>query len=176
MNINPQIEKLLSEHLIPRDEALSYLLGVYFNLKNAMKLYPTEVMNKVNYLKIFEINAFTDKIQWIIPLFSDWDTKDDFIEQYRNLFKAVDVTKAGDRPTIIKKMKRFMEEYPQYTKEQILEATRAYIDDYLMNNTSLQFLQNAKYFIKKERNPAGSKLLEWLEIMKEQKDRFSDDY
>jgi len=162
MIINPKIYEVVDNN----DEAILYLLAVYHNLKT--DLFRGNLPTYVNSLGIFEVDVTADEYNWNIPLYASIELGKDFIEEYRDMFKALDPTKAGDRPTIVKKFRKFFKEYPQYTEEDVLKATRMYLEDFMYQGTDPMYLQNANYFIKKERNPAGSKLLVWLEILKEQ--------
>ncbi len=165
MEINNKILQIIKEENIP-EEGILYLMSVYFNLTETT--FDDVTTNKVNNLKFFDRDLVKDKINWNVPLFGDSTTKD-FIETYRDLFYNVDKTSAGDRPTVIKKFKKFYTEYPQYSHKQILKATELYLD-YCVEKG--EYIQKAHYFIKKERNPEGSKLLSWLEILdKETKTR-----
>ena len=68
---------------------------------------------------------------------------DEFIEEYRKLWKGLKVGSLGSYKTCYDKMKRWMSENPNYSKEDILKAARIYIkslDNY-------QYLQQADYFI-----------------------------
>jgi len=165
MTINNSIISIFNNENID-DDGILYLLSVYFGLDFK---FNNLLMTKINNLKIFERDYTTDNIIWNISLFGETITND-FVETFRKLFRNVDKTKAGDRQTVINKFKKFRANYPEYTDEDILEATKLYIDDYVSNNETTYYLQKAQYFIKKEKNPAGSRLLEYLEILKEEKE------
>ena len=65
---------------------------------------------------------------------------DEFIEEYRNLWKGLKVGSLGSYKTCYDKMKRWMSENPNYSKDDILKAARIYIkslDNY-------QYLQQAE--------------------------------
>lgn len=85
---------------------------------------------------------------------------DQWIGDYRNLFKGIKIGSMGDPNACLKKMKLFLKVNPKYTKEQIFEATKAYI-----KNTEPRYTMQADYFISKTGNDkiATSKLLSWLE-------------
>jgi len=163
MEINKEIIRILSEEDI-LDEGLLYLLSVYHNIKYD---FNEIIVNKVNNLNFFEKNYDTNEIIWNINLYGDNITQD-FIEQYRSLFIQIDTSLRGDRKTIIKKFKKFFLEYPQYSKQDILDAAKLYLEDCLYKGYHIKYIQNANYFIEKQRNPTGSKLLTYLEILKEE--------
>ena len=85
---------------------------------------------------------------------------DEFIEEYRNLWKGLKVGSLGSYKTCYDKMKRWMSENPNYSKEDILKAARIYIkslDNY-------QYLQQADYFIfKKDGKDENSRLSAFIE-------------
>ena len=166
MEINKRIYELIDREGLG-EEGILYLCAVYFHLDTS--IFKDITKTKINSLKIFDKDYKTGKITWNIPLFGDFHPTGDFIEQYRDLFRQVDRTKVGDRPTVIKKFKEFNKKYPQYTNQDILEATKLYLEEYVASNATTHYLQKATYFIMKERNPKGSRLLEYLEILDEEK-------
>ena len=84
-------------------------------------------------------------------LFSIKDTKlvdDAFFKEYRNLFKETNKPGAmGDPNAVREKLEKFMVKNPQYSKAQILEATKRYIST---QAPAYRFLQQADYFIYKQ--------------------------
>ena len=85
---------------------------------------------------------------------------DEFIEEYRKLWKGLKVGSLGSYKTCYDKMKRWMSENPNYSKEDILKAARIYIkslDNY-------QYLQQADYFIfKKDGKDENSRLSAFID-------------
>ena len=71
---------------------------------------------------------------------------DEFIEEYRNLWKGLKVGSMGSPGACKEKMLRWMGENPNYSKEDILKAAKIYINS--LNN--YQYLQAAHYFIYKK--------------------------
>ena len=71
---------------------------------------------------------------------------DEFIEEYRNLWKGLKVGSMGSPMACKEKMLRWMGENPNYSKEDILKAAKIYINS--LNN--YQYLQAAHYFIYKK--------------------------
>ena len=85
---------------------------------------------------------------------------DQFIEEYRNLWKGLKVGSMGSPMACKEKMLRWMGENPQYSKEDILKAARIYIKS--VNN--YQYLQAAHYFIyKKDGKEEDSRLSAFIE-------------
>jgi len=85
---------------------------------------------------------------------------DEFIEEYRNLWKGLKVGSMGSPMACKEKMLRWMGENPQYSKEDILKAAKIYINS--LNN--YQYLQAAHYFIyKKDGKEEDSRLSAFIE-------------
>ena len=85
---------------------------------------------------------------------------DEFIEEYRNLWKGLKVGSLGSYRTCYDKMKRWMSENPNYSKEDILKAARIYINS--LGN--YQYLQQADYFIfKKDGKDENSRLSAFID-------------
>lgn len=90
----------------------------------------------------------------------------DWIEEYRNLFpKGVQsggYLVRGDKKGCIKKMKEFINKYPEYAdKELILKATEHYIDS--RSKDGYTYLKLAHYFIDKD---GVSLLASYCELVK----------
>jgi len=85
---------------------------------------------------------------------------DEFIEEYRKLWKGLKPGSMGSENACKEKMIRWMGENPNYTKEDILKAARIYINS--LNN--YQYLQAAHYFIyKKDGKEEDSRLSAFIE-------------
>ena len=85
---------------------------------------------------------------------------DEFIEEYRNLWKGLKSGAMGSPNACKEKMLRWMGENPNYTKEDILKAAKIYINS--LNN--YQYLQAAHYFIyKKDGKEEDSRLSAFIE-------------
>ena len=85
---------------------------------------------------------------------------DEFIEEYRKLWKGLKPGSMGSENACKEKMLRWMGENPNYTKEDILKAARIYINS--LNN--YQYLQAAHYFIyKKDGKEEDSRLSAFVE-------------
>ena len=85
---------------------------------------------------------------------------DEFIEEYRNLWKGLKPGSMGSENACKEKMLRWMGENPNYSKEDILKAAKIYINS--LNN--YQYLQAAHYFIyKKDGKEEDSRLSAFVE-------------
>jgi len=85
---------------------------------------------------------------------------DDFIKEFRLLWKGKKPGSMGSEKAVRDKMYRWMQENPSYSKEDILKAAKLYLDD-LNNNV---YLQQADYFIyKKDVNGESSRLSAFID-------------
>jgi len=85
---------------------------------------------------------------------------DEFIEEYRNLWKGLKLGSMGSPSACKEKMIRWRQENPNYSKEDILKAAKIYINS--LNN--YQYLQAAHYFIyKKDGKEEDSRLSAFIE-------------
>ena len=85
---------------------------------------------------------------------------DEFIEEYRKLWKGLKLGSMGSPGACKEKMLRWMGENPNYNKEDILKAAKIYINS--LNN--YQYLQAAHYFIyKKDGKEEDSRLSAFIE-------------
>ena len=85
---------------------------------------------------------------------------DEFIEEYRKLWKGLKPGSMGSENACKEKMLRWMGENPNYSKEDILKAAKIYINS--LNN--YQYLQAAHYFIyKKDGKEEDSRLSAFIE-------------
>ena len=107
------------------------------------------------------------------------ESKDDienWIEEYRDLFKNTGPGKTADVKTLIKKMKWFYKEYPELAnKSLILNATERYISAESLS--SYRYLQRADYFISKEDSSKikVSRLASYCQDILDEDNLFKDD-
>jgi hypothetical protein len=163
--INENIIKTLTSNAIG-DEGIIYLLSIYFNLD--VKCIPQKIQTKVNLLKIVErdYDAASFSVKWNEPLFegesptqSHWD----WVEDWRKLFKRVNPERDGTKKYCITRMKKFFSKFPNYRKEDVMIATRAYLGSV----ASPQYCKKAHKFIFEGSGVNEySLLLEWCERMK----------
>lgn len=154
MNFNINSEILISNSLTP-DEFV-YLYKKYINNYDDMLLRVNIDELKMNdYLD--SQNNLTEKSKSLfIPDITSW------IVEYRELFPNIRLpgrNPRGDLNSCIKKMKEFTKKHPQYSKEDILNCTKKYIKNNLIDN--YKYLKSSHYFIEKE---GISTLLSQLEL------------
>lgn len=99
------------------------------------------------------------------------DISDNWIKQYRTLFKKTGKVGAmGDPNSVKKKLEKFKIDYPEYNEDTILKATEKYINS--ESESNYKYLQRADYFISKENSSkeSESRLLIFCEEVLEEKD------
>jgi hypothetical protein len=132
-------------------------------VKNVYKFDPRDLENK-DFIKIINnentINSFSLKSK-ATKLF---DVKtisiESWIDEYINLFpkgiKSNNIYIHSNKPDCIVKMSKFFKKYKDITKEQVLEATKAYLERKKGDN--FLYTQCSAYFI--ERNNLSTLLTE----------------
>jgi hypothetical protein len=148
---------------------------------------PDEVVKQVNITKIVTRDYGTLKrpgIIWAIPLFSDTpvdttSTPWDWVEKYRGMFSALKPEARGDKAGTLKKMQNFFSQFPDVRVDEIFAATEMYLNTFKTNQQSVQYLQQADYFISKiNKGEKSSRLSTFIELTRElkaQKDVLSSD-
>jgi len=90
-----------------------------------------------------------------------------WFDSWRNLFPEGSNTAGyryrGNRLEGLKKMTKFAELYPEFTKEEIFQATKNYVDKFAIRGYN--YMQQAHYFI--EKKDSGSTLASECEGLKE---------
>ena len=172
MKINPEIEKLLTEHNINHTEGMLVLFCLYHNLPMTgdVERFLYDTMMQINVVKIVERNyGPNNKIVWNVPLYVDGDMKVEsqwswVTNEYRPLFRNVAKERGGSPSGCIKRMKAFFASHPEVRKQDVLAAAKAYIDS--IDNP--KYMQSADYFISKGRGAdTTSRLEQYLEMVKE---------
>lgn len=119
--------------------------------------FKLESLEKFDYVKITNQNLFNEGFSIALrakgkELFKQENhdsfmSVEEWIDEWRLLFKGKKKGAMGDKKACIKKMNKFMKENPSIDKDLIYKATNMYIEDQAPNYTYLQY---ADYFISKE--------------------------
>lgn len=158
MNFNNKIIEIFKEYKIFPDDGLGYLLSLYYGCNPTY--IPDIIKQKINLTKIVEFKDCS--IQWNIPLFEGQETKFDWVSsEYIKLFKDFNPSIPPHTKECISRMKKFFAENPDVRKDDIIGATRLYINS-LSNPT---YLRRPHYFINKGKGlDKISDLMSWLEV------------
>jgi hypothetical protein len=77
---------------------------------------------------------------------------DNKLEEFITLFSSKNLGVSGKRTpkiTVVKKLIKFFEDYPMYTMDNIINATKMYIEDHKKNG-SIKYIRECGYFISKK--------------------------
>lgn len=162
MKINPQIRTVLTQFNIPVDDAIAYLLSIYFNCRPSYT--PALLVQRLNVTNILGINENREVI-WHIPLFEESNLeKWDWVKEWNLTFKALNpARKASDRDVLIR-MKAFFADNPDVRKDEVIEATKFYFNSL----SSADYLISSHYFISKGvGRDRVSALYDWVEKYRE---------
>jgi hypothetical protein len=166
MTINEKLAFYLDEKGVDVDTALLYLLGIHFDLDTS-KL-PELTKKQVNVLNIVDKNLETKEIIWEIPLFTDQETKWEWVTEYRQLFRDIRQDAGGSLKDCIFKMQRYFAENPEIRREEIMEAAKLYIHNFKHGTENPKYMQRADYFIYKGKGlERTSRLEQYIEIYME---------
>lgn len=167
VTINPDILLALKEYSINKDEAVLYLLGIYFNLDT--QYISEKTKTQVNALKIVEReykdNSTTlHKITWKAPLFAE-ERSEAFawIGDWMEGFAKINPERKGTKSSVDARMKRFFAEHPEVRIQDVFAATQAYFKTV----TEPQYLKSSHKFIMDGAGFSRVSMLEqWLETIK----------
>lgn len=103
----------------------------------------------------------TSKSSKKVDLEKDIEWIEEFMQKFAN--KNVGVSgKSSNKKAVVKKMNQYLIDY-DFSKEEIITATEAYIDN-LKNTNSIRFIQESHYFISKVvEGVQTSNLAKWCE-------------
>lgn len=88
------------------------------------------------------------------------DGLDEFVKEYRNLWKGLKIGSMGSHNACFDKLSRWFSENSSYTKNDVLNAAKLYINS--LDN--YQYLQQADYFIyKKDLHGESSRLSNFID-------------
>jgi len=170
LRINPEIEERLEDFEIPVKDGVNYLLGVYFD--SIASTFPVKLKKQVGITKIF--TGSQKNLEWKIPLFISEEDEDRnwILDEYRQMFKDIRKDRAGPKKSVEKRMLLFMSNNPTVTGEDILLATK----NYLQSLSDSKYLTSAHYFISKGSGTNKVSLLEqWLEETIEEESYYDED-
>lgn len=142
MVLNKEVISILKENKIDKSDGLLCLLGIYYGLE-VERTCSEETIKAINLTKIVEKDYNNGgQIKWNIPLFEGQQTEWDWTKEWNNKWNINRDRKASN-PDVLKRMKEFFKQYPQYRVEDVMRAT----DMYIMSLSSPQYLKNSAAFI-----------------------------
>lgn len=154
MEINQEIKlRLNKSNIANKTSGLVYLIAVYHKLHNAT-CFSEKLKAEVASLGIF-INGQSG-VEWKIPLFKGQEANFEWVKDFREKFKAVNKSRAGDLKACVSRMKEFFAANPHVRVEHVMKAT----DNYLASVNDPNYLCTSHYFIVKGKGLDRTSLLE----------------
>lgn len=162
MKINPQIASVLNQYNIPIDDAIAYLLSIYFNCRPSYT--PPLLVQRINVTNILGIDS-NREVVWHIPLFiGENQEKWDWVKEWNEEFKKINSKRKGSDKDCITRMKAFFADNPDVRKEEVISATKMYF----ASLSNAEYLTSSHYFISKGvGRDRTSALLTWIEKYRE---------
>lgn len=173
MNLNSELKDIFKEYQIDDAYGILCLLSVYHNIKlhDDLERILQPTLMQINVAKIIEKYYKTDEITWNYSLYESEEIDKEWgwvNTEYRLLFKTVSPVKAGSASGCVKKMKDFFRKHPAVRKQDVIEATKLYIQTV----DDPTYLQQADYFIIKNsdvKSSFSSRLEQFLELINDKK-------
>lgn len=167
VSINSDILLALRQYQVNKDEAILYLLGIYFNLDT--QYISEKTRTQVNALKIVEReyrdNSNTlSRIVWKVPLFSE-EKNEAFawVTDWMEGFGKINPSRKGTKSSVDARMKKFFAEHPEVRVPDVFAAAQAYFKTV----TDPQYLKSSHKFIMDGSGFSKVSMLEqYLEIIK----------
>lgn len=163
MIINPQIEAILEEFGIPREDGLAYLISIYYDVRPSYT--PPILIQKINVTNILTLDE-DRQLSWRFPLFIGEEVDDKrwlWVVEWMDLFGKTNPLRRGTKSSVIRYMKVFFSENPEVRKEDVINATKLY----LKNLESPTYLKKSHKFIYEGAGKYRVSLLEeWIEKYK----------
>lgn len=171
MEINPKIIEILNKHRINIDEGILYLMCIYFKLDSDLISDQIKVPVKASEIIDFEEQGYTFKI----PLFTKdkVETAWEWVNtEYLPLFAPFG--KAKNKREALLQMKKLFSENPEIRKEDVLGATKMYLDHCVATYLNPKYVRLPHYFISKDKGANRTQdILDWIDNFKESQDKVS---
>lgn len=164
--INEEIKEALREFNINNDDAICYLLALYFGYQPVF--LPDILKQKLNLTGIYE--RTNTGLKWHISLFSGGETAFDWVRDYVRVFTEANPKKVAKVTDSTRRMKALFSKYPDIRKEEVMGAAKLYV-----RNTDVNYLRDPHYFIEKGRGAEKTNdILDWIEKYRELQNRGSN--
>ena len=164
LEINEEVKSILKAKGISLTEGIPFLLSTYY------EYFPSYFPDKLK-RKIYSTNIFTfeyevgesPKLVWKVPLFKGQAVDHfDWITQFMDMFGKINPDRRGARSYVVDRMKKLFAKYPDIRKDEVLDATRHYL------NT----VENPIYVLKSHKfisNTQGTPLLDTIMELRDKK-------
>lgn len=162
MEINPRIEDKLEGKVSNFDACILTMLAIHFNLKSAIHISEKmeELLLKNSLIEKLPGGGYKNLIH---PIGREDERFEWVKSEYVAMFKEKNSRKGGHIKESANRFKKFFKENPQYGKQEVLRATRLYLD-----STDYQFIRFPHYFISKgSGDNRVEEILTWIEKLEE---------
>jgi hypothetical protein len=150
MKLNNNLKTII-KNLGYREDIILYLIACRLNIDTVIdddifiSLIKNNIIERdyINEKIIVKIPLFEDdEIEFIPNKFDNIKNISERIDEYRSKFKGIRTKSIGDKNTTVDKMTAWLLKNPNFTYEDVLEAT-----DFYIQNTEPQYISNADNFI-----------------------------
>lgn len=155
--LNPELLEIIRDNRLPMDDTVGILILIHHNVKPSY--LPQELISRIYATGIVRFDPVSKTHDWKHSLYEGGLNNYDWITSWMDLFKAVNKERRGSKAAVVKRMKDFFANNPQYTVEQVMSATR----NYLRGVTNPTYCKTSHKFIKEQ--DGSSMLLEQLELL-----------
>lgn len=164
MRINQEIKDILHRYGIPQNDGISYLLTVYFDVRNSYT--PLALVQKVQATGILSLDDKTRTIDWNVTLFEEQVTGFGWVKDWMQLFADRNKERKGVLADVTRRMKEFFTEHidKDITRLEVMEATKMY----LKTVYEAKHVKTSHKFIKEGAGKSAvSMLMQWIELYRE---------
>lgn len=157
--INEEILEILTECKIQKDNAICYLISLFYGYKP--DYIPDTFKQRMNITGIYEEER--GSIKWNVQLFEGQQTAFDWVEkEYVKLFKNANPSRTGHVREATSLLKKLFATNPELRKDDIIGATKMYI-----RNTDPKYIMMPHYFIQKGIGASKTTtIIDWIEKFK----------
>lgn len=125
IEVNSQIKEAFKSKNVPLHDGIGYLLCVYYGVTPSY--FSEELTRKVLSTGIVSVDYSSNTVKWNIELFEEQEIGFEWIVEWMDLFKSVNPERRGVKAEALKRMKKFFMNNPAVRKDQVFEATKAYL-------------------------------------------------
>jgi hypothetical protein len=141
MKINEKIIETLRAYNINKDDAICYLISLYYGYKPSY--IPDELKKKINVTNI--VTGDSKGLTWKVGLYEESETNFEWVEkEYIKLFEKANPKKASYEKESVIRMKKLFANNPEIRKEDVIQGTNLYL-----RSSDLNFIRLPHYFIEK---------------------------
>lgn len=159
LDFNSEIKEILRENSIPLHDGLSYLLCIYYGTEPSF--IPEVLVRKILATNIVSKDYSNNEIKWNKSLFEETEVGFEWITEWMDLFKKINPDRRGVKSYVLKRMKKFFINNPSIRSEQVIEATKMYLNTV----TNPIYCKKSHKFIYED--DGNSMLLEYVERIEE---------